>query len=386
MTIFEKKYVFLYPPTEARLNAFDKVVRGASCPERYLFYGLDLFMGKGLSLVHNLQPVSLNKLQTFILILHRKICGQLFLFYGEIEWTFSVFTHLFRTPLLFVFSERIMLSICYWRLAAIVPQRPTVFMPIGLPEKLKVLKEKRPFMFKAVIGSLRKIEKIICVSELEAQQLHDIYGLNNTLFVPAGVDSDYFTPIKGREDVDVMSIGADKFRDFELLIEAARRLIEISFCIITTSRVAHQFKNLPGNVEVLTDVPMAEIRAHIARSRILALPVIPNSYSGATTVLLQAMSMGKVVIANQEGANKAGYPFFHKRNLWYVTSCDLDELKESISLLLVDSALRERIGEEARKTILEDLRIEDFHSKLQEILDEVHMQVWGSKMSGWGGQ
>lgn len=383
MSIFKRKYVFLYPPIKARLDALDDIVRGVSRPEKYLFYGLDFFLGKGLSLVHNLQPVSLSKLQTFILILHRKICGRLFLSYGEIEWTFPVFTYLFRSPLLFVFSERIMLAICYWRLGRILPQRPTVFMPIGLPEKMKFLKEKRPWMFKAVIGALRKIEKIVCVSSLEAQQLYDIYGLGNTMFVPAGVDSEYFSPINGREDVDVMSIGADKFRDFELLIESARRLKDFSFCIITTSRFAQQFADLPGNIEVLTDVPMAEIRSHIARGKILALPVIPNSYSGATTVLLQAMSMGKAVIANQEGANKAGYPFYHKRNLWYVKSCDLDELNVAISRLLVDPALRERIGEEARKTVLEDLRIEDFHAKLYEILDEVHRQVWGSKMSGW---
>ncbi|KJS01681.1 MAG: hypothetical protein VR65_07995 [Desulfobulbaceae bacterium BRH_c16a] len=249
---------------------------------------------------------------------------------------------------------------------------------MGLPEKLEVLSLKRPRMFRLVIDSLRDIDRIICVSKLEEQFLNEKYGLDNTIFIRAGVDTYYFSPICSKEDVDVMSIGADKFRDFELLLESARQLKEISFCIITTHKIANGFKDVPGNMQVLTDVPMSEIRPYIGRGRILALPVIPNSYSGATTVLLQAMAMGKAVIANQEGANKIGYPFYDRKNLIYVKSCDIFELNKEIKTLLHDDVLRKMIGSEARKIVLEQLGLEDFHRNLLGILDETHVNAWGT--------
>ena len=383
MSIFSKKYVFLFPPSKTRLESLNDILNGVSRPERYLFYGLDLFKSCGLPLVHNLRSVSLGRLLTIVKLIHKKICSRLFVYYGEIEWIFPVFMSLYRSPLIFVFSERIMLAICYWKLCYLLPNRPTVFMPMGLPEKLQVLRDKKPKMFRLVIKSLSKIERIICVSRLEEETLNDEFGLSNTCFIRVGVDTDYFSPIYDNEDVDVLSIGADNYRDFELLINSARQLKKISYRIITTRFIADSFINIPENIEILTDIPMLQIRSHISRARILALPVIPNSYSGATTVLLQAMAMEKTVIANQEGSNKTGYPFFDKQNLVYVKSCDLLEMNTAIKTLLDNDVLRKRIGDEARKIVLDQLGLENFHRNLFMILNEVHVNAWGTHISGW---
>lgn len=370
----KKKVVFLFPPSAPRISALDEVLGGGKDrPERYLFYGLDLFCQKGLPLVHNVKNKGYNRLERLVKWGHRVVFGRLFHFYGEIEWVFPVWRDLSRSPLWFVFSERIMLALIYWQLCCLLPRRPTIFIPMGLPEKLTVLKAYRPYLHRLVLHSLRKIDCIVCVSKVEEQILIKEFGMKeNTVFVPAGVDSSYFRPLALAEDVDVLSIGADINRDFEILFEAARTHGDRSFRIITTRYTAESFGEIPPNMEILTDVSMGEIRQHIGRGRVLALPVIPNSYSGATTVLLQAMAMGKAVIANREGANALGYPFRDGQNLLFVPSCQSQELDKALVTLLDDKELRLRIGKNARETVVNELDLGAFHEKLFGIISDIY--------------
>ena len=49
------------------------------------------------------------------------------------------------------------------------------------------------------------------------------------------------------------------------------------------------------------------MRDRLASARVVALPVRDNSYSGATTTLLQAMAMAKPVVVSRTAAIAAGY-------------------------------------------------------------------------------
>src|SRR3989442_321885 len=61
-------------------------------------------------------------------------------------------------------------------------------------------------------------------------------GAPPVAFVPFGVDAGAFRPEPGREpDVDVVSIGADPRRDFELLEAVASRRPELTFRIVATA-------------------------------------------------------------------------------------------------------------------------------------------------------
>ena len=47
------------------------------------------------------------------------------------------------------------------------------------------------------------------------------------------------------------------------------------------------------------DVSFAAVRDLLRRARVVALPVVDNSYSGATTVLLQALATGRPVVVSR---------------------------------------------------------------------------------------
>ena len=87
----------------------------------------------------------------------------------------------------------------------------------------------------------------------------------------------------------------------------ARALPETSFLVVTTADRARSLGGRPANVSVETDLPFDEMRGRLERARVVALPVRENSYSGATTVLLQAMALGKPVVVTRTAAIATGY-------------------------------------------------------------------------------
>jgi glycosyltransferase involved in cell wall biosynthesis len=378
--------IVLLPPTDNRLKALHDVLNGKERAERYLFYGLEYLIQQGVNCTHNLQVKPDSKIQTLISCVHRKIFSVCFIYYGEIEWILPVFKSLFSSSLMLVFSERTMLAMIYWRIICLLPHRPTVMIPIGLSEKLAVMRKKRSFFYRLCIKELKKIDLIIPLSQKVARILIQEYGLrHNVRFIPAGVDSDYFSPKANSQMscVDVLSIGADPFRDFNTLFNAANELPAYSFRIITRKIISDTFKSIPSNIEVIADIPMELIRDYLKACTLVALPVHDNNYSGATTVLLQAMAMGKPVIANRIGANIGGYGLQHGKNVMFVPPGESLLLRNKIKMLIQNPDICESIGKSARKTVIKNLSIEQFNKKLYKILDDLSLRNYGKKMNQW---
>lgn len=89
-----------------------------------------------------------------------------------------------------------------------------------------------------------------------------------------------------------MSVGADPHRDYELLLEVARSLPSVSFSIVMSGDGARGLADVPTNVAVEVDIPFEHMRSRLDEARVIAVPVRENTYSGATTVLLQRWRWG----------------------------------------------------------------------------------------------
>ena len=64
------------------------------------------------------------------------------------------------------------------------------------------------------------------------------------------------------------------------------------------------------------------MRRRLAEARVVALPVRENSYSGATTVLLQAMALAKPVVVTRTKAIATGYGLVDGENCRLVAPGD----------------------------------------------------------------
>ena len=361
--------LYLLPPAVNRVNMFKSVLQGSPCAERYLFYGMDYFALKGVNIVHNLKPA--NRLFRYAGDVFRfAVTRGLKSYSGDIEWLLPVLRYLDRVDGIVAYSDRIIMPLLYLRMSGVIKRRPTLYIPMGLPEKLRNISNRN--MLNKIISELKRIECIASVSMPEVEVLKNDYGLTeNVRYVKVGVDTDYFAPFAAEETIDVLSIGGDPFRDYGTFVKVAASLPKIRFRLITRKHLIDNPGSLPKNIDLAFDVPMSTIKTEIACAKALYLPVKENLYSGGTTVLLQAMAMGKAVVANPVGPNKEGYGFRDRDNLMFVSCGDAEGAITTIKDLIYNPELRQAVGSSARSHVQNGLSLNLFHDEIYQIFKQI---------------
>jgi glycosyltransferase involved in cell wall biosynthesis len=115
-------------------------------------------------------------------------------------------------------------------------------------------------------------------------------------------------------------------------------------------------------------VPLEVVRERLARARVVALPVRENSYSGATTTLLQAMAMAKPVVVSRTDAIADGYDLEDRVNCRFVAPGDLDAFEHALLELLTDAGGAAGLGVRARETVTRRYSWERYTDALWELL------------------
>jgi glycosyltransferase involved in cell wall biosynthesis len=252
-------------------------------------------------------------------------------------------------------------------------RRPLVYVAIGLPERLARLRGSR--MRRLYANALASASAVVAYSEHEAAELErflaDHGRTTRVEFVPFGVDTEVIAPSTAAPAVDVVSVGADPHRDFELLLRVANDLPAVSFTLVVTEDHARTLGALPPNVTLETDLPFDAMRNRLEGARVVALPVRENSYSGATTVLLQAMSLAKPVVVTRTAAIATGYGLEDGANMRFVPPGGAAELRSAIAGLLGDEGSARALGAAARATIEAELSWERYVDRLERLLLDV---------------
>lgn len=172
--------------------------------------------------------------------------------------------------------------------------------------------------------------------------------------MPFGVDVDVIRPPGGIPDLDVVSVGNDPRRDWELLARVADRLHPRTVTAVVAPDA------LPGlragsRIGVRAGVPLPETLALLGRARVVALPVGDNLYSGATTVLLQAMALGRPVVVSRTRAVADGYGLVDGKTCLLVPPGDPYAFEAAVRGLLDDPEAAEQLGARGRAHVVEHL-------------------------------
>ena len=224
-------------------------------------------------------------------------------------------------------------------------RKPLLYTSIGLPERLEQMPEG--ILKRWQIDALNHAAAMICYGWAEAEYLK-IHFKIPVHFVPYGVDTSVWQPIEMPKTVDVLSLGIDPQRDFSQLIPFARKYPERSIRIITNQAHQAQLGTLPPNLTVDPPIPLDEIPQAMAKAKVIALPVKENTYSGATTTLLQAMSMALPVVVSEVGAISGGYEFKQHQSCLTVPPDDPGAFSAALSSLLSDPQASAAMGARAR--------------------------------------
>jgi glycosyltransferase involved in cell wall biosynthesis len=211
--------------------------------------------------------------------------------------------------------------------------------------------------------------RLVSYAESEVEWLRDWLGPGaDVVFVPFGVDPNMFRPVHREPELDVVSVGADPRRDFPLLAGTAVRHPELTFLIVTSAEHARTLHDLPANVTVETDVPLEAVRDRLGASRVVALAVRDNSYSGATTTLLQAMAMAKPVVVSRTDAIATGYGLEDGVNCRLVPPGDEDAFERALLETLAGADAATALGTRARETVERSLTWERYTNALWDLL------------------
>lgn len=355
----------LYRDSQERRAALAKA---PGAPERYLLFGLDQLAERGIRVRHNLEtacpPAWARAADRAVNALLRRAGG----YGGDFASVLASLRAANAADVVFSTVDTVGIPLVLLGRAGLV-RPPVVYVAIGLPERLVQLRGRR--MRRLYVSALRRSRIIVAYAESETEWLRDWLGDGGpqVVFLPFGVDVDAFHPLPERPpDVDVVSVGADPRRDFELLAAVASRHPERSFHIVATAERAALLGELPPNVALETDIALEQVRDRIAGARVVALPVRDNSYTGATTVLLQAMAMAKPAVVSRTRAIASGYGLADGVNCRLVEPGDDGQLERAILDLLADEEGAAALGARARETVERGLSQDAYAEALWRVL------------------
>jgi glycosyltransferase involved in cell wall biosynthesis len=335
--------------------------------ERYRLFGLDEIAARGVRVRHNLErPGRAPRwARAADAALNRVVYG-LGGYGGDFVSVLPWLRVANRTDVIVSTVDTVGIPLLLLQRAGFV-RVPLVYVAIGLPERLDRLRGERVRTLYA--GSFRRAAAIVTYAESEAEWLRGWLGSSgNVVFIPFGVDTKVFRPSERNSEFDVVSVGADPHRDFDLLITLAERRPELTFHLVTSREHQRSLGQVPSNVTVESDVPLDTVRNRLAAARVVALPVRDNSYSGATTTLLQAMAMAKPVVVSQTDAIASGYGLEDGVNVRLVPPGDVTAFEQTLLEMLAGANAATALGIRARETVERSLTWERYTNTLWELL------------------
>jgi glycosyltransferase involved in cell wall biosynthesis len=339
------------------------LAQSPGAPGRYSLFGLDEFAARGARMRHNLEqspPVWARAASAGLNRIVYASGG----YGGDFVSVLASLRTINGADVVFSTVDTVGIPLVLLRQLKLV-HTPVIYAGVGLPERVCQLRRLEVFYRRAFAG----VRAIVVYAESEASWLRAwLPAGTNVIFVPFGVDVEAFHPRERDPEIDVLSVGADPHRDFQLLLTVARRQPQLTFRIVASREHQRLLGDPPPNVTVEVDVSLETVRDRLAAARVVALPVRANSYSGATTTLLQAMAMAKPVLVSRTDAIATGYELEDGVNVRLVPPADAEAFERALLALLTGADAATALGIRARETVERSLTWERYTNALWDLL------------------
>ena len=195
-------------------------------------------------------------------------------------------------------------------------------------------------------------------------------------YFPFCIDIDFWKNTNNKNitaNEEVLFVGNDGNRDFELLTKITRKLENLNFRLISENELVLKanFKNTKthkgrwGSQEI-TDL---QLKNYYLNSRFVILPLKNSTQPSGQSVSLQAMSLGvPVIISNTDGFWDRDV-YEDNKSIIFVNSDSLDDWVKSISELYDNSEALKNISERSSEIVKKDFSLDNFNKMLSDILN-----------------
>jgi polysaccharide biosynthesis protein PslH len=228
----------------------------------------------------------------------------------------------------------------------------------------------------------------IMVSPNDCETMHRLYGVDNTSFIPSGVDADYYQPGAGEsEGLDLVFTGSMdwlpnvdgvQFFAAEILPRIVREM-PIKLWVVGRKPLPAVEALAARHPEIVVTGTVDDVRPYVQRARVC---VVPLRIGGGTRVkIFEAMAMGKAVVSTRVGAE--GLPVTDGQDI--VLADDPAEFAQRILELLRDDGRRRSIAEAGRRLVTQVHTWDAVARRFSEICQGVVAQSRGiaAGSSGW---
>lgn len=216
--------------------------------------------------------------------------------------------------------------------------------------------------------------RIICIS---LEQMEDFVRLGlereRLVFLPIGVDADFFRHTAVPEEYLIVSVGRDMGRDYATLFSAVARIGHPCIVVAAPKNISPDLK-IPANVSVLYDKSLADIRDLYTRARLVVIAskdasVPDGSDCSGQTVILDALAAGKAVIATHR-AWIADY-LTPDEDITVVAPDDPEALACAIEEVSNDSLERGRLAASGHTKVIERYTTKAFADALLALMNSL---------------
>jgi hypothetical protein len=186
----------------------------------------------------------------------------------------------------------------------------------------------------------RYADRVIVYSRRETEHRE------NYVYVPIPADGDFAAVVPHREPIPYVFTGGWTLRDFGSLVAA------VAGTGIPLTVVTHSAKTLgvegqlPAEVRVHWNMPLARFLAHVAGSLFVVVPLEATDAPHGHTTIAQALSLGKAVVTTR-GAGVADYVRDDVEGI-LVDPGDVEGYRAALIRLTQDGDLRSRYEQAAR--------------------------------------
>jgi glycosyltransferase involved in cell wall biosynthesis len=211
----------------------------------------------------------------------------------------------------------------------------------------------------------------LCLSESLRATLQTRFGISPDLThnTGYGVDTDFFRPNKAHSLPLIVSAGTAT-RDYRTLVKAAEGFtVRVEIAADSAwfpTAVDIDGETLPPNVEARSYGNYLGLRELYADASFVVVPLYPAQHACGYAVIVEAMAMGKPVIATRTDAcsdfiieGETGY---------YVPPCDVEALRGSMRYLLENPDRAREMGANARRLIAEKYSLDAYCERMETVL------------------
>ena len=195
-------------------------------------------------------------------------------------------------------------------------------------------------------------------------------------YFPFCVDTNFWKPsqpIEINQNSEILFIGNDGNRDYEMLINIAKELKQFNFRFISENSIFDKF-HLPNVVvergkwgsNVITDTDLRNI---YVKSKCVILPLKESTQPSGQSVCLQAMSLGVPVVISDTGGFWDKEIFLHNESIHFINPNEITNWTNSLETIHRDNGLLSRLSKKGQDLVDQEFSLNNFNSQLLSILN-----------------